>query len=382
MPRLDRFDPATFADSLQNHKLTPNVSATEHRLSKERDLGAWVLGRKRMFLDTSWWIELLNVGLGRSSNPKHDALLLRLQTLVQSGRLICPLGEGVFLELLKQVDVGTRTASALLMDELSAAVTIIDSRRRLRIEATHFLVEGLTKKAIAGPPLEKVWTKVGFVLGYPRIVFAGIDEEEQLARDKAFLDILWSRRLSELLDDSDPPFDREDLTLRAGAERITDRTRAYAHEATKFTEVFLAEVGGFIDLHCEELGAAVEEIERAARGGSAISAARQQEIRESARRMFYNLFRYRKIGKALPTIRIHAGLHAMNRWLRNRPFNLRDYYDIANASAAIPYCDYFLTEKHLATITTGAPLNFAQRYGVSVMHTAEQALDALSGLGA
>lgn len=358
------------------------MSATQHRLSKERDLGAWVLGRKRIYLDTSWWIELLNVKLGLSSNQKHADLLLRLQSLVRSGHLVCPLGEGVYLELLKQVDVGTRTATALLMDELSAAVTVIDSRRRLRIEATHFLMEVTAKRGVAGPPLERVWTKVGFVLGNPKIVFSGITEEEQLARDKAFLDILWSRGLGELLDDSDPPFDREDLTLRSGAERITDRTRAYAHEVTKFTEVFLAEVGGFIDLHCEELGAALEEVERTTRGGSATSAARQQEIRESARHMFYNLFRYRKIGNSLPTIRIHAGLHAMNRWLRNRPFYHRDYYDIANASAAIPYCDYFLTEKHLAMITTGAPLNFARRYGVSVMHTVEQALDALNGLGA
>jgi len=330
-----------------------------------------------MYLDTSWWIELLNVRLGRSSNRQHEELLLRLQSLVQSGHLICPLGEGVFLELLKQVDVGTRTATALLMDEMSAAVTIIDSRRRLRIEATHFL---LTKSAVAKPPLERVWTKAGFVLGNRKIAFAGISEEEQSARDKACLDMRWSLRLSELLDDSDPPFDREDLTLRRGAERITDRTRAYAHEVTKFTEVFLAEVGGYIDLHGEELGAALEEIERATRGGSATSAARQQEIRESARHMFYNLFRYRKIGNSLPTIRIHGGLYAMNRWLRNRPFSHHDYYDIANASAALPYCDYFLTEKHLATITTGAPLNFAKIYGVSVMHTVEQALDALSGL--
>lgn len=383
MPRLDSFDPKEFGDNLQNHRASPNVSATEHKLRKERDLAKWVLERKRMYLDTSWWIDLLNVRLGRSKNAKHEDLLLRLHSLVQSGVLICPIGEGIFMELLKQDDVATRTPATVLMDDLSAGVTIIDSRRRARVEALYFLTEVITKQAVAGPPLDRVWTKVGMVLGVPRPVWPKISEEEQLAIDKAFFDLLWSRSLAELLDDSDPAFDREDLTLLHGARRITATSAALAHEMTSFKEVFLAEVGGFIDLNRGVLGAAFEEVLMLGRPGDIpITAAERQEAQELARRWFYNLFRYRKIGNSLPIIRIYAGLYAMNRWLRNRRFRLQDYYDFAHASAAIPYCDYFLTEKHLATVVTGSWLRFDKRYGVSVMHTVEEALDALNRLAA
>src|SRR4051794_15026369 len=105
MPRLDNLDINGFTDSLQNHRASPSVSASEHLLGKMRTLAAWVLKRKRMYLDTCWWIRLRDVKLGRSKDVKYDRLLLRLLSLVQSGDLICPIGESVFLELLKQGDV-------------------------------------------------------------------------------------------------------------------------------------------------------------------------------------------------------------------------------------------------------------------------------------
>jgi hypothetical protein len=56
---------------------------------------------------------------------------------------------------------------------------------------------------------------------------------------------------------------------------------------------------------------------------------------------FTNLIRLGKVGNALPRAQIEAGVHAIVRWHRTRPFSAQDFVDINHATAALPYCHLF-----------------------------------------
>ena len=93
-----------------------------------------------------------------------------------------------------------------------------------------------------------------------------------------------------------------------------------------------------------------------------------------------NAVRLGKAGQALPQAQIEAGVHAIIRWHRTRPFSEQDFVDMHHATAALPYCDIFLTERVLGTALSRAPLNLANHFGVQVIWHEEEALPAIESL--
>ena len=93
-----------------------------------------------------------------------------------------------------------------------------------------------------------------------------------------------------------------------------------------------------------------------------------------------NIFRYRKGGTSLPTAQIVAGVHAIVRWYKERPFKASDFYDIYHATAALPYCDVFLTERFLGNVLSRPPLDLARHFGTVVAWDEEDALRCLRAL--
>lgn len=376
MPRLEQDKATFFGECLDFHRSRPEVSSNQHVLVKRLDLGAWILDRSRAYLDLCWWIRLRDAELGRPRDSRHRLLLNYLRMAVQSGNLLCPIAESVYLELLKQGDLAARAAAVRLIDELSGGVTILDSRTRVRVEMLHFLYESLTKKTVPGPPVAKVWTKVGQVFGVAYPVNPELPDQEQLAIAKAFTDFMWSLSLDDMLYETETPADIDGPMLRQSVEWIAAKWVAQAGQMKSFRQVFLAEVAGFVDAYGDALGGAFEYVVGLMSSGSpAVTIKERQQAREQAGNMIYNLFRYDKMGTGLPTIRLLAGLYAINRWQR-RPFSVQDYYDIEHASAAVPYCNFFLTDRHLATVLSRNPLRYDRMFNASVISDIQAALDA------
>ena len=92
-----------------------------------------------------------------------------------------------------------------------------------------------------------------------------------------------------------------------------------------------------------------------------------------------NLFKYGKVGASLPGIRILAGIHAALRYKR-QPLKKGDMHDHMHARIALPYCDFFLTEKNLGNLLTRPPLEYDKLYGCRVLWQDEQILAALEEL--
>ena len=216
MPRIsDERLHSIAAGLLSRHRKHPEVSFSQHRLNRIAELAGVVLPRKRIYLDTRYWLFLRDAALGRPQKPIHVELLKLLRSGVQSGRLLCPIGDSTFFEILKQADASTRLATADVVDTLSLGVVIQNAADRLQTELVLFLASVIGKQTTPGLPVDRVWMKVGHVLGTPQPVFDGASDVEQLAISKAFFDVMWSVTLGEMLLDTPQPHDVADEDLRA-----------------------------------------------------------------------------------------------------------------------------------------------------------------------
>ncbi|MGE3845115.1 MAG: hypothetical protein AB7I50_26430 [Vicinamibacterales bacterium] len=370
------------AGVLPEHRQHPDVSLSQHRLNRIAELTGVVLQRRRIYLDTRYWLFLRDAELGRPRKQVHVDLLDILRAGVQSGQLLCPAGDSTFFELLKQSDADTRLATARLIDTLSLGVVVQNAADRLRMELVRFLANAIKKQVVQGPPVDRVWMKVGHVLGTADPIVDGVSKPEQLAISKAFFDVMWSLTLEEMLLDTPQPHNVADDESRASATRITAACRAEDSTVNSFRALYLAEIRGFFDAHDQELCAALAEIHSATRPNQ--RPAGPEDFRSDSRLLvnaFTNLFRLGKLGTAVPTAQIVAGLHAAVRWQRQRAFRVEDFYDFYHATAALPYCDVFLTERFLGTLLTRPPLEFSDTFGTTVLWEEAEAVNLLRTLG-
>jgi hypothetical protein len=348
-----------FREWLSAHRETPTVSWQQHRRMRSDELWAMIAPRRRIYLDTRYWVFLRDAAMGRARQAIHNDLLAALQSFVESGRGICPLSESVVFELHKQTDPTTRLATARVMDSLSRGVTVQNSVDRLRTELVRFFYQVIVDQRLPKPPVEHIWMKVGHFLGSPAPVFDGIDSSEQLAISKTIFDSLWSVTLEELVADSE--WIESDQGFQDDALRMTERSRAHASEITSFEELYLAEVAGFVDTHHAAIEGAVRELATAlgTRGPDPDSG-------RLWRNTVYNLVRLNKVGTGLPTLQIVSGIHAATRWQRERPFKAADFYDMYHAAAALPYCDLFFTEAFMGTILKNPPLSLGALFDTGI----------------
>lgn len=360
----------TFRDWLSAHRKTPAISWQQHRRMRSDELWAVIATRRRIYLDTRYWVFLRDAAMGRAKQAIHNDLLAALRRVVDTGLGICPLSESVLFELHKQTDPATRLAMARVMDSLSNGVTVQNSLDRLRVELVRFFHRTIVDDRIPGPPVEHVWTQVGHFLGSPTPVFDAIDPGEQLATSKAFFDLLWSVTVEELITDND--WIENDMGFRDDALRMTELSRAHASEITSFEELYLAEVSGFVDIHHAAIEAAVTEV---------ATALGEQGLGPDSARLWrnavYNIIRLGRVGAGLPMVQIVSGIHAAIRWQRERPFKASDFYDMYHAAAALPYCDIFLTEAFMGTILKNPPLSFGTLFDTDIVWDEADALRLL-----
>jgi len=70
----------------------------------------------------------------------------------------------------------------------------------------------------------------------------------------------------------------------------------------------------------------------------------RKEQEKLLKNFFTNALRLSKLRKKLPTAHIHAMCHAVYRWDKKRKFDGNDLLDFHHATAALAYCDVFLTD--------------------------------------
>ena len=349
---------------------------TERRVA----LGQNITDRHKVYLDTKYWLLLRDYLLGRSRDLAITELADLLVRGVKSSKLICPISADIFMEILKQTDPETLKCSVGLIDRLSEGVSVLSPEERLRMELLHFVRRYVDGEGRCHEPDVFVWTKLAYILGFSTPTDTPFPPEEELAIQKAFLDQMWERSLTDMV---------ETMGIAAICEmpRIADISGklnmgkfAHADEAKSFQGMFLAEIAGILDMLKPEFREMFAYLYRERTGR--VPADEELAAIDVARlftKLIYNAFRLNGISTELPSLRIRATLHAAVRWDRSRKYEANDMHDIGHAMAALPYFDTFLTERSLRHLLTREDLGLDVLYGCTVVSDPRMAIETIRG---
>ena len=103
----------------------------------------------------------------------------------------------------------------------------------------------------------------------------------------------------------------------------------------------------------------------------------KQEGGRMVANLIYNAFRLNKLTRELPSLWLGAGFHAAVRWDLKRKFKANDLPDFRHAVAAIPYCDFFLTERSLRHLVSDRNLRLETLFPCKTFADASSAIKAL-----
>ncbi|MBN1630370.1 MAG: hypothetical protein JW990_11445 [Thermoleophilia bacterium] len=365
-----------FLPAFEAHRAEPGLSLAGLLRRRKAELASEVLSRRRIYLDTKFWIFLRDAHLGRPQSPVHRDLLGALRQEVGAGRCICPLNESSIFELHRQRDPDLRSATVVVMDELSQGVVIQNTFDRIRTEVWDFLVSTILNQAVPPAPMAEVWLKVGHFVGSPEATTGILAPAEELILQKVFLDVTWSMSLSEMLEGivDFPDWRHSDAELAA---ELTATSSEHESEMRSFVSVYEAELAGFWDANEHIVRGVLAGLADALFHGKAPTAAELDDGIRLFKNALRNVVRFDKAKASLPTSQVMSGLHAIVRWNKTRGFAPSDFYDFHHAAAAVPYCDVFFTERFLATMLTRPPLSFDERFDTVVVHRDVDALSAV-----
>ncbi|MFK2893801.1 hypothetical protein [Dyella flagellata] len=359
------------ADRFAFHRSTPQITIDEYERRRVVELGEWVMARDRIYLDKCFWIHLRAARTAVPSPPGASDLLDALVAGVSTGRLVCPISDMLFLELMKQSDPATRGATAELIDELSSGVTLSSEPTRVATEVAHFL-HANTGHSVH--PLEHlVWTKVPYILGVQHPVATAFPEEEQLVIQKVFLDHFWEISLSTIIGTIGNawPFSSSFVDI---ADRLNRDNAAHAPVMKSFSQVYRDEINGVLELAAPIATDVLQEMAKKALGsGIQPSADEREGVTRECLGFLRAAVRKPAGRRALRTLQVGALLHAALRWNRTQKLNANDIFDFHHAGAALGYCDAFLTDGPMHALLMQRHLGIERDFPCRVMSSVEDA---------
>jgi hypothetical protein len=353
-----------------------------HSRARQIELGQSLECRRKIYLDMRFWIITRDTALGVSTEPAARKLLHYLRRGVANGRLVCPISASMFLELMKQpYDPGRRIGTAQLIDELSLGTSMIPSRIVVGTEIHSFLLRA-TEGANLHPMQELIWTKVAYVLGDTYPTLAELSPAEELAVQKSFFDHLWGYSLSEMvktIGDHIPPPDRFAELSRETNEKNVE----HKDELRSFAQTYDIELRGAIEIAGDIAADVIIELANRDAGRKLLFTPEERANSVNmCRNLLYHAFKKPETKSELRSLHIGASIHAAMRWNKDQKFKPNDYYDFEHATAALSYCDAFLTERPLHDLVTRPQVNLEAVNGCRVFSDLEAAADHVRQLSA
>lgn len=372
-------------DAFTRHSVEPDIDIEAYVHKLRVLLGEEVGGKKKIYLDTRYWIFIRDAHLGIPQKPIHIDLLDKLRKFVYFHDGLCPISESIFWELNKQSDITTKRATAALIDELSLGVALCPFDERVGTEIANFLYKsgGLSVYELN----ELVWLKLSYVLGMTWPSNTNFPEETERLVQKSFTDYMWNMPLVEIIEtlaigeNIEPPkFD--DL-----ANKINIGSTKHADEITSFEQAYLAEISGGFSLF-KSVATDIMEALSSKTSGQKITHTKEERLNYESElhTLFVSLFISGKVSTQLPSLHVHAKCHAAIRWEKKRKTTSKrkikpnDIYDLHHASAAIGYCGAFFTENPLKVLLTSKPVAIDKEIECAVISDEVEAIEYLKSI--
>jgi hypothetical protein len=353
--------------------LYPEARIDTHVDARCQALAQSLETRKAIYLDFRFWVTVREVWEGIRVRAEDRKLVHHLTRLVRAGRIFCPITAATFSELMKVRQRERREATIRAIDQLSVGVALRPEQERVEAEVEDLVLGCLTPKR-SGRSC-RVWTRLPYVLGNTQVGNTGFPPEtEQAIIQKAFFDHLWELPLSAIAAKLDPEMYDMQAEMTALAERLNEDNRAHRVRMKSFEIVLCDELSGAAELAQQALHRVIARAHRAATG-------RADAPEVASDQTGLNLLRaclLSEHGHRLPTLHVHAGLHALFRWeYRDKLLTANDMFDLAHAAAALAHCDAFFTERELAGSVAHRRLGFDKHHRCFVTCRTAEAVDYL-----
>jgi hypothetical protein len=363
--------------TLDYHRAHPQVTTDEHVDACRIQLGRDVKEKRKIYLDTCFWILLRDALLERNTRRELTELYEKLHEGSHRGALICPISATTFLEIYKQQDPETRRATVTLVDELSRGVTLVDHFERANTELAYLLHTIIGRTELHDLD-HLVWNRLSFVLGVTHPSERHFPEEEERAIRKALFDHMWSMPMisleEHLAGKQFPAMDYDGI-----AERLNAQNAVYASECKSFEQLYRNEFMGGIEASAPVALSVMEKWYAKATGRQG---AFTQSLAKDTQNMLLSILsravKKNDFRRILRTAHIGAICHAAFRWDKQRKMNGNWLHDFHHAEAAVGYCDMFLTEKPLADLLRQRPSMIEDVFPCQIISSPVEAVRALS----
>lgn len=368
MPVLSTFD---------EHRQNPGVSLAKHVHRRHVELTQSLSDRQAIYLDTKFWVILRDTVLGTRVTEESRTLLALLRQKVACGKGFCPISETTFMELLKQRDSRTILATSQLIDELSLGLSLIPFDERVAMELSCFIHRFHPEPVPASPP-RMPWTKLAFVLGAMHPTNTPFDPATELVLQKAFFDHMWDQSLTEMIEvlgASRPP---QSLSFDSLADRLNLGNARHLSELRSYEHTYKLEAVGAADVFAETAaGIAHNFIESATGQSEPKEGEHWREHVRIWRNVMAKTLMHATERRSLPTLHVSTCMHANLRWQKLEKFEANDFPDFHHATAALVYCQIFLTERGLKARVTTKNASLDKVYACAVAASVPEAIDLL-----
>lgn len=370
-------------DTFAYHRNNPGVSLDSYVRSKRIELGESLTEKEKIYLDTKYWIYFRDVVLGRVVDGPLVKCYELLESLCKAGVVVCPISEDVFYEITKQTDEDTLSTSITVIDNFSQGVSLITQEERIQAEILHFYYRYTDKGANLYPPEILVWTKTSQSIGSYLPHDTPFSKEEELVIQKAFFDQMWSTTLRELSETIGYRVLNEAPRMPDLSDLLNENAVELRGKISSFQGLFLDEIHFSVEYISSMLTEAMEYMYTKETGNVRCKSDKGSDSHnKSLVNLVCNMFKLGKEGDNFPTLKVGAGIHAAVRMDRKRQFVANDYYDFRHAQAAVPYCDYFFTEKNLRHLLKLNSLSYDRKYNCEIASKPSDALKVLEKIKA
>ncbi len=348
----------------------------QYREEKQKQIARKIINYKKIYLDLNYWIRIRDAHVKRTKDPKITDLYNILLSLVSNKVAICPVSPIVFDEVMKQSGNPEFHETIKIIELLSDNIVTITEE-----EVVYLQFKSIFKSSLNQGQIEKfdnlIWTKAIDAFGHliPPTHLVAKNDLDDINLYKRYLDVSWNKSLSELFDlssigDTKPKFDykRKDMI-----SNLNTNNANHSNEFNSFEELMVTEREGTLDAHKFTAWRAFEE---------AIYEL-DKDYSEKRKIRFFKKLMEKSIenGDQVPAIiEIPAGVHSV---IRNDKWEYKDFNDIFDyhhSYVAVPFFDYFFTERKLSNLLNHRKLKFSKKYNCLIEHNISNVLQILKSI--
>lgn len=347
----------------------------EHRIT----LGESIKNRRKVYLDIKYWGDLCDVSLGKNIDTSLIEIYNILIRLVQEKKIICPLSYRIYSELRKQKDINRFRETSKMMELLSENVMILFETERIDYELLYFFYAQNMDQDLLYEPDIFVWSKASFVMGQviPENPFLSNQENEWI--QKEFFKAMWEYPFSELVNKVGVETNLELQNMSNNTVDTINKDKVhFEHELKNPHNAYMSEIAGQLDFYRERIKNNFSNVATKMTKSSHELGNNPEDDIQPIINMIYDMFDYQKMGIYLPTFDIGAKIYSTIRWNKTQKFKVNDLDDIGHVSTALPYYDYFFTEKSFCTLIKN--IEYDKKYSCTVAWKPEEIFNMLNQL--